>query len=350
MQPIQNLSYLVHFENSLDEFSKFLTSSKFSQVFILTDTNTSEYCLPILRNYIPDNISYDLIEIDAGEENKTIDFCIGIWRTLLDFGADRKALLINLGGGVVTDMGAFAASTYKRGIEFVQIPTTLLSQVDASVGGKTGVDITNVKNIVGTFAQPLAVYIDNQFIETLPDREIRSGFAEMIKHGLIFDKKHFFELKKVSYNSVPLEMVYYSVNIKNQVVTQDPTEKGLRKILNFGHTIGHAIESYFLETPEKRLLHGEAIAMGMMAEAYLSHKITGLPLSDLEEIVQYIKSIYPTAQLTDIKSLIPIMRNDKKNNTNKIGFALLSEIGKCEYDCFVDEDLINESLVWLNTI
>ncbi len=167
MQPIQNLSYLVYFQNSLEHLATFLLNKQYSQVFVLTDTNTTEYCLPTLREHIPENIRYDLIEIDAGEENKNIDFCIGIWKTLLDFGADRKALLINLGGGVVTDMGAFAASTYKRGIDFIQIPTTLLAQVDASVGGKTGIDLDTVKNIIGTFAQPQAVYIDTNFLKII---------------------------------------------------------------------------------------------------------------------------------------------------------------------------------------
>lgn len=350
MQAIKNLSYLVHFNNALEELSAFLDQSSYSQVFILSDTHTTEYCLPILQLHIPETVKYDLIEIDAGEENKTIDYCIGVWRTLLDFGADRKSLLINLGGGVVTDMGAFAASTYKRGIDFVHVPTTLLAQVDASVGGKTGVDIANFKNIVGTFSQPQSVYIDIQFLNTLPEREIRSGFAEMIKHGLIFDKSYFDKIKTTSYKDVTLEMVYQSVLIKNEVVTKDPIETGLRKILNFGHTIGHAVESSFLKNPETRLLHGEAIAIGMLAEAYLSNKIMKLPKAEFDQIVTYICGIYPLVSLNNISDLIAIMQNDKKNQSSKIGFALLNNIGKCEYDCYVDKSLIVESLEWVNTL
>jgi len=326
MQPIQNLSYLVYFQNSLEHLATFLLNKQYSQVFVLTDTNTTEYCLPTLREHIPENIRYDLIEIDAGEENKNIDFCIGIWKTLLDFGADRKALLINLGGGVVTDMGAFAASTYKRGIDFIQIPTTLLAQVDASVGGKTGID--------------------------LDTRQIRSGFAEIIKHGLIFDASYFQKVQKINWEAVPEELIYRSIQIKNEVVTQDPTEQGLRKILNFGHTIGHAIESYFLDKRDLTLLHGEAIALGMISEAYLSNKLTGLSIADLETIVNYISSIYPSQAVPQeaYKELVTYMKNDKKNNLTQISCSLLRTIGVCGYDSFVSEEDIIESLDFLITV
>src|SRR5690606_32174448 len=207
----------------------------------------------------------------AGEENKNIDFCIGIWKMLLDFGAERNSLLINLGGGVVTDMGGFAASTYKRGIDFVQIPTTLLSQVDASIGGKTGIDLDTVKNIIGTFTQPEAVYINVDFLNTLDKRQLVSGFAEMIKHDFIFDASYFEDLKGFSFDRPDEDLIYRSVGIKNEVVKQDPKESGLRKILNFGHTIGHAVETYSIDNDDNPLLHGEAIAVGMICEAYLSH-------------------------------------------------------------------------------
>ncbi len=352
MQPIQNLSYLVYFQNSLEHLATFLLNKQYSQVFVLTDTNTTEYCLPTLREHIPENIRYDLIEIDAGEENKNIDFCIGIWKTLLDFGADRKALLINLGGGVVTDMGAFAASTYKRGIDFIQIPTTLLAQVDASVGGKTGIDLDTVKNIIGTFAQPQAVYIDTNFLTTLDTRQIRSGFAEIIKHGLIFDASYFQKVQKINWEAVPEELIYRSIQIKNEVVTQDPTEQGLRKILNFGHTIGHAIESYFLDKRDLMLLHGEAVALGMISEAYLSNKLTGLSIADLETIVSYISSIYPIQAVPQeaYTELVTYMKNDKKNNLTQISCSLLRTIGVCGYDSFVSEEDIIESLNFLITV
>ncbi|MBD1433590.1 3-dehydroquinate synthase [Sphingobacterium sp. DN00404] len=344
---IASLGYTVFFENNLESLATFITSRNYSQILVLVDRNTNDHCLPILQSALSEITDYDIIEVDPGEENKNIDFCIGVWKTMLDFGADRKALMINLGGGVVTDMGGFAASTYKRGIDFIQIPTTLLSQVDASVGGKTGIDLDNVKNIIGTFTQPQAVFISGQFLDTLDERQMRSGFAEVIKHGLIYDKELFFRTKDVDLNSDGLDdIVFRSVEIKNDVITQDPTEKGLRKILNFGHTIGHAVEGYSLIHDADPLLHGEAIALGMICEAYIAHKINGLSTTDLSEIMaafdnrfvryDFSEEIYP--------ELIALMQNDKKNDGKKLGFALLAEIGKCDYDRYVKEELITESL------
>lgn len=185
MQTINSLGYNVYFDDSLKSLEAFIAERTYSQILVFVDRNTNDHCLPVLQAALPNLVDYDIIEVDPGEENKNIDFCIGVWKTMLDFGADRKALMINLGGGVVTDMGGFAASTYKRGIDFVQIPTTLLSQVDASVGGKTGIDLDNVKNIIGTFTQPQAVFISSAFLDTLDQRQLTSGFAEIIKHGLI---------------------------------------------------------------------------------------------------------------------------------------------------------------------
>ncbi|WP_312697916.1 3-dehydroquinate synthase [Sphingobacterium mizutaii] len=346
MKKINSLGYEVVFDDELDELQSFLIDHDYSQLLILVDRNTNDHCLPVIQAAIPDIVDYDIIEVDPGEENKNIDFCIGVWKTMLDFGADRKALMLNLGGGVVTDMGGFAASTYKRGIDFLNVPTTLLSQVDASVGGKTGIDLDNVKNIIGTFSQPKAVFISNKFLETLDDRQVLSGFAEVIKHGLIQDKDLFNRCKTVNLPVIPEGMVYDSVVIKNKVVVEDPTEKGLRKILNFGHTIGHAIEGYSLVTDVNPLLHGEAIAIGMICEAYLSHKINNLDIAELDEIVDYLLSIYPKYNLNSAvyPELLALMKNDKKNEGNKLGFALLRKIGDCDFNKYVEEDAIIESL------
>src|SRR5690606_5963691 len=263
------------------------------------------------------------------------------------FGADRKALMINLGGGVVTDMGGFAASTYKRGIDFIQIPTTLLSQVDASVGGKTGIDLDNVKNIIGTFTQPQAVFISGAFLSTLDERQMRSGFAEVIKHGLIYDKNLFAQTTTVNLETDNLdEIVFRSVEIKNDVITQDPKEQGLRKILNFGHTIGHAVEGYSLLNDKEPLLHGEAIALGMICEAYLAHRLNGLSIEDLAAVIQACDSRLDRYTISEdiYPELIALMQNDKKNEGRKLGFALLSEIGRCDYNIYVEEELIKESL------
>jgi 3-dehydroquinate synthase len=343
MHPIQSIGYPVHFENSLNEINSFITNGSYSKVFVLVDTNTEKHCLPLLQPHLPGE--YDIIEIDPGEENKNIDFCIGVWKMLLDFGAERNSLLINLGGGVITDMGGFAASTFKRGIDFVQVPTTLLSQVDASVGGKTGIDLDNVKNIIGTFTQPKAVFIDTGFLKTLDESQLVSGYAEMIKHGLIADKEYFKQLKAASPLAVDAASVYRSVEIKNEVVTNDPYEKGRRKTLNFGHTIGHAVETCSLTEKINPLLHGEAIAVGMICEAYLSKELNGLSGAELEEIIDAVRTIFPHSLITDNnEEILAAMKNDKKNENQRIGFALLKTIGECSYNNFAEESLIIESI------
>lgn len=346
MLPIQSNGYSVFFDTDLSGLKTLLAESNYTKIFFLTDINTSEHCLPVIRKYLPELDTYDIIEVDPGEENKNIDYCIGVWQNLLDFGADRNSLMINLGGGVITDLGGFAASTFKRGIDFVQIPTTLLSQVDASVGGKTGIDLGSVKNIVGTFAQPKAVFISTEFLQTLDQRQLVSGFAEVVKHGFIADKGYLDKLKGVSPENIPAEIIYHSIEIKNHVVTTDPFEKGLRKTLNFGHTIGHAVESYSLKNDKKPLLHGEAIAIGMICEGYLSHKYNSLSEAGLNELVDIIRRIFPDYKLSanTYPALIEFMKNDKKNTSGKIGFALLKQLGECDYNNYLEEDKIIEGL------
>ncbi|MCY4779006.1 3-dehydroquinate synthase [Sphingobacterium sp. UT-1RO-CII-1] len=348
MMYINSIGYKVFFEDALQSLQQFITEGNYSQVLILVDRNTNDHCLPVLQSALPDILDYDIIEVDPGEENKNIDFCIGVWNTMLDFGADRKSLMINLGGGVVTDMGGFAASTFKRGIDFIQIPTTLLAQVDASVGGKTGIDLGNVKNIIGTFNQPKAVFISSAFLETLDDRQTKSGYAEIIKHGLIYDKDLFFKVKNINESlSGSLDaLVFRSVEIKNEVITKDPHEQNLRKILNFGHTIGHAIEGYSMLHDAEPLLHGEAIGIGMICEGYLSYKLNNLTKDELQHIVDVFKELYPR-YIFDKKiyaDLIDLMRNDKKNESNKLGFVLLSKIGSCDYNKFISEEDVYASL------
>lgn len=352
MDPIQNANHFIYFESGLAPLKNILDQNKYSKIFVFADTNTAEHCLPIFRSLLDDLEDFDIIETDPGEENKNIDFCIGIWKTLLDFGADRKCLMINLGGGVITDMGGFVASTYKRGIDFINIPTTLLAQVDASVGGKTGIDIDNVKNMVGTFQLPQAVFIETIFLATLSKRELLSGFAEMIKHGLIADKAYYENLKTSNYQALSPEDIYRSVEIKNKIVTEDPLEKGLRKILNFGHTIGHAIESYALNNSKKPLTHGEAIAIGMICEAYLAAKYCNLTLSELEDISQYILSIYPKYNIKEksFDTLLGLMQSDKKNEDGQIMFSLLDTIGTCIFNCRVTTTDILNSLNYYNSL
>ncbi|MEJ5962870.1 3-dehydroquinate synthase [Pedobacter immunditicola] len=350
MGKLESAGTSIYFETRLSPLMEIIQQGKYSKIFVFTDGNTSEICLPVFREMLDDFSEFDLIETDPGEANKNIDFCIGIWKTLLDFDADRKCLMINLGGGVITDMGGFVASTYKRGIDFINIPTTLLSQVDASVGGKTGIDIDNVKNMVGTFTLPLAVFIESEFLKTLPERELLSGFAEMIKHGLIADKDYYHALKKSDYKQPDPAAVFRSVEIKNHVVTTDPLEQNLRKILNFGHTIGHAVESYALNHNPQPLTHGEAIAIGMICEAYLSHRNCNLTAEELEDISTYFNSIYPPYTIVpeSFDELLKLMQSDKKNEHGQILFSLLDSIGHCEYNCKVTEKDILDSLHYYN--
>ncbi len=352
MKPIQSADHSIYFESGLKPLLEIFEKQQYSKVFVFVDANTAEYCIPKFRALLDDLEDFDIIETDPGEENKNIDFCIGIWKTLLDFGADRKCLMINLGGGVITDMGGFIASTYKRGIDFINIPTTLLSQVDASVGGKTGIDIDNVKNMVGTFSLPQAVFIENEFLKTVPEREILSGFAEMIKHGLIVDAAYYQQLKDAKGVVTTPEAIYRSIEIKNEVVTEDPLEKGLRKILNFGHTIGHAVESYALTNSKKPLTHGEAIAIGMICEAYLSEKYCNLTKEELADITAYITSLYPsyTIEPKSFKTLISLMQSDKKNEGGFIMFSLLEKIGHCTFNCKVTDKDILESFNYYNSL
>ncbi len=347
METLSSNGHSVYFDDNFIELSSFLAQGNYSKIFFLADTNTEEKCLPLLTASLKNLPEYDIIEVDPGEENKNIDYCIGIWRMLLDFGADRNSLLINVGGGVVTDMGGFAASTYKRGIDFVQVPTTLLAQVDASVGGKTGIDMAGVKNIIGTFTQPKAVFICTDFLKTLDNRQIISGFAEVIKHGLIYDRAYFELLKEAGPLNISPELIHRSVEIKNEVVLADPLEHGLRKILNFGHTIGHAIESYSLLHDKKHaLLHGEALAIGMICEAYLSNRHNNLGSAELDRIVVYIREVFPGYKLSinSYPDLLELMQNDKKNNNENIGFSLLQQIGKCTFNHYLDVGQIKESL------
>ena len=319
-------------DESLDKLSVFLKKNNFSNIFILVDENSLKDCLPILVSRVQKLSSAEIVELESGEKNKTIEVCLNVWRALGELGADRHSLLINLGGGVITDIGGFIASTYKRGIAFVNIPTTLLAQIDAAIGGKTGVDLDGLKNEVGVFENPKEVFIFSSFLRTLPRREMLSGFAEALKHGLIAELSYWEKLKTiniaddVSWN----EVILTSIRIKSEIVQGDPFESGRRKALNFGHTIGHAMESYFLEAGEVTLLHGEAVVAGMICEAWLSNQLVGLAKNELDEIARTLLNIYGHIQLDSVADhrLIELMRRDKKNDSGVIYFTLLEAIGK----------------------
>jgi len=318
----------------------------YPKILVIVDENTERDCLPILKKKLK-GIELETILIPSGELHKNIQMCQNIWLQMMQHEANRNALVINLGGGVIGDMGGFCASTFKRGMDFIQIPTTLLSQVDASIGGKLGIDFQNIKNSIGLFGNPKAVFVNPTFLNTLPKREIRSGFAEVIKHALIVDFKQWKRLSRIT----DLDKVNWSkrivpsLNIKKKVVEADPFEKGWRKSLNFGHTIGHAIESMCLET-ENQLLHGEAIAIGMICESYLSHKVLGLKKRNLYKIANFILSIYGKVDISYLnrEALIKLMKQDKKNDANVINFTLLHKIGSAAVNQTTNEQLITESL------
>lgn len=332
-------------EKGYEALNKHLKENKYSNLFILVDTNTNEFCLPKLLPYLETNLTVEIVEFEAGEPNKNIETCVQIWNILTELGADRKSLIINLGGGVVTDLGGFVASTFKRGVNFIHVPTTLLSMVDASVGGKTGVDLGNLKNQIGVINVPQMVLIDTQYLATVPQNEMRSGLAEMLKHGLIYDKNYwenFLDLKSIDFADFD-ELIFRSVEIKNEIVMQDPTEKNIRKALNFGHTLGHAIESYFLENENKKsLLHGEAIAIGMILESFISLNKNLLSEQEYFQIKTTLKNIYNDVvfEENDIDSILELLIHDKKNEYGNIQFALIDGIGKIKINQSVENELI----------
>ncbi len=346
MQTIQANNYPIHFnEKGYQALNLHLKENKYSNVFIIVDTNTNEFCLPHFLPFLETELTIEIIEFENGEINKNIETCVQIWNVLTELGADRKSLVINLGGGVVTDLGGFVASTFKRGVDFIHIPTTLLSMVDASVGGKNGVDLGNLKNQIGVINTPIMVLIDTQYLETVPQNEMRSGLAEMLKHGLIYDKEYweqFLDLKAIDFADFD-ELIYRSVEIKNEIVTQDPTEKNIRKSLNFGHTLGHAIESYFLENENKTtLLHGEAIAVGMILESYISLKKDLINKEEYFQIKSSLKAIYDDILFdeNDIDPILELLIHDKKNEYGTIQFALIEGIGKIKINQSVENELI----------
>ena len=295
--------------------------STYNQLAILVDENTKKDCLPIFLKAT--NINAILIEIPPGEEYKNLEKCQFIWNALSSHNFDRNSLLINLGGGVICDMGGFAASTYKRGIDFIQIPTSLLAMVDASVGGKLGVDFAYFKNQIGIFNNPKAVLINPVFLNSLPKNQLLSGFAEVVKHALIADKYYWKEIKSTPIEKMNWEsIILQSIVIKNNIVTQDPLEKDERKKLNFGHTFGHAIESFYLKIGNP-ILHGEAISLGMILESNLSKSSK----EEKNEITSFISNTFSIPKKPPMGALLEWMKSDKKNRKEKINFTLLNGIG-----------------------
>lgn len=333
----------VYFQDpGYDALKNHLQEHDYSSIFVLTDSNTLDCCLPHFKSKLGNEFKYEVLAVTAGEEHKNIESCLALWRGLSVKGADRKSLLINLGGGVVTDLGGFVASVFKRGMDFIHVPTSLLAMVDAAVGGKTGVDLDTLKNQLGVIRHPKMVLVDTGFLDTLPQRHWNNGKAEMWKHGLIKDRTYWDAMKDAS----DLDgLIHRSVAIKAGVVNQDPEEGSLRKILNFGHTLGHGIESHFLSTAnDDGLLHGEAIVMGMIMEAYLAVQHAGLSPSELEEISTILLDHYPKTIIDQgqERAIIELLKHDKKNRKGTVKFVLLNSIGEATIDHTIpDQSLLD---------
>jgi 3-dehydroquinate synthase len=324
-------------------------NNSYSSLFILVDEHTKNKCLPFFLTKVSPKFDFKIITIPAGENHKNLETCITVWQQLNDLQADRKSVLINIGGGMLTDLGGFVAATYKRGIRFINVSTSLLGMVDASVGGKTGIDFNNLKNHIGLFANPEMVLIDSNFLKTLPKRELVSGMAEIIKYGLSYDASLWDSIKtnKDLNEDILKKWIYRSIEIKSEVVLKDPKEENLRKILNFGHTIGHAIESYFLDSSiKKTLTHGEAIAVGLITECYISSKLFQFPEKELSILKKYIITLFGKINFNqnDYYSILEFMKHDKKNSNGIVQFVLLENISVYKLNCEVDNSLIIEAL------
>ena len=341
-------SNIVFSQHIASELRKIVQMYPLGKVFLLTDQIAGSFCLPLIQP-IMDEFTIRFIAIPSGEVNKNIQSVGLVWDFLSKNGADRKSLLINIGGGMLTDLGGFAASTFKRGLDFVNIPTTLLAQVDASIGGKTGFNFNGLKNEIGVFMEPNSVIINTQFLKTIDHENFLSGYAEMLKHGLIKSREHWnelliFDIENINYDSLQ-EIITHSVAIKEWHVLNDLTEQNIRKALNFGHTIGHAFESYAMKTG-RPIFHGYAVVYGMIAELYLSLKQCGLGIAELDYISSWLISKYGKFKIqeNEFEALYQLMTHDKKNEGKRINFTLIPEIGKVEINVDCPKELIFDAL------
>jgi 3-dehydroquinate synthase len=332
----------LHITNEVNAtLNSIIEGGNYNKVVTLVDSNTRQLVLPLL----PGLSTSHVIEIAPGDANKNIDTLPDVWRKMGQYGATRHSVLVNLGGGSVTDLGGFAASTYKRGINFINVPTTLLAMVDAAIGGKTGIDFVGAKNQIGTFAEAEDVLVDPVFLSTLPRREILSGMAEMLKYGFVADA-NLSEINLENYQ----DYILRAGEIKREIVAKDPKEAGLRKILNFGHTLGHAIESHCLTT-DYPLLHGEAVALGMAGALWLSVKHCGLDEQVLKDYEKKLPLLLSEADLAlsdaDVEPIMDYLAYDKKNKGEKPQFVLLEAVGKPVWDAEIDVDTIEQSLEYV---
>lgn len=324
------------------DLAAFLAQKHYTKVALLTDENTHRLCYPHLEKQLPTHVVFT---VPAGEENKNLETCTRVWQQMTQLQLDRHAVLLVLGGGVLGDMGGFCAATYKRGIDFILVPTTLLAQADASIGGKLGIDFQHFKNHIGVFKQPALTLLHGGFLKTLPENELRSGFAEVLKHALISNWTLWNEIRNRKLANQDWEkLLRHSAEFKYSIIEQDPTEKGIRKILNAGHTIGHALESYLLEN-NRKVMHGEAVAAGLVAEAYLSYKKGLLREDSLHGIAAYIEQVFGTIGIKadELDAIAQYALQDKKNKGNEILTVLLKE-GSAGWDYAISLHDVKEAL------
>ena len=354
MATLKSHSAIIFSQQIEMELEKIFQSYHTRKIFLLTERTPEKFCLPLVSSIIG-RYSIPMLVIEGGEISKSIRTVEKVWQFLSENGADRKSLLVNMGGGMLTDLGGFAASCFKRGIEFINLPTTLLAQVDASLGGKTGINFNGLKNEIGVFNDPKTVIINTNFLKTIDDQNFKSGFAEMIKHGFIKDPEHLDQLRQFDFGQIDLKklelIIARSVSIKEWHVHNDPTEKGIRKALNFGHTAGHAFESFALHQNHP-ILHGYAVAYGMITELYLSSKISGLAKEQAQDAALWLKSIYGRFPISkdDYNSLYQLMTHDKKNEAGRINFTLLHSYGHAVINQDCSRALIEEALDFFRSI
>lgn len=344
------MSQQLHFTNCVGEaLDGIIAAERPASVLVVTDTGTSRLVLPVLRKQCASLAEAPEAAIAAGDDNKTLASVKQVWQALERQGATRHSMVVNLGGGVVTDLGGFAAATFKRGIRFVNCPTTLLGAVDAAVGGKTGVNFQGLKNEIGAFAPACHVVLSTCFFGTLPREEVASGYAEMLKHGLLDSKEYFaellaFDLRLCAADDM-LPLLERSVGVKRRIVEQDPFEHGVRRALNLGHTVGHALESLALER-QKPVPHGQAVAWGLVAESVLWHTMKSFPSATMHQLASFVRGHYPPPEITcdDYPKLLQLMAHDKKSRAGEINCTLLADCGKPVVDCAIEPERMTAAL------
>ncbi|WGH27618.1 MAG: 3-dehydroquinate synthase [Candidatus Shikimatogenerans bostrichidophilus] len=355
MLKYNNLDYIFFDKDFIKLYNFFKKKKNITNIVILLDNNIKKYCLKFLLKKVKLIKKSKIIRINSGENKKNIFICIKIFKIFNKLNVDKNSILINFGGGVITDLGGFIGSIFKRGLNFINIPTTLLSMVDASIGGKNGINFNNYKNEIGLINNPIMTLINTNFIKTLPKYEIFSGLGELLKYGLIYDKKYWNFLKKknfLNFNKIFWDnIIYKAILIKKKIVDKDPKELlGIRKILNFGHTIGHAIESFYLYK-KKKISHGKAISLGIICESWISKKINNLKKKEYIEICNIITKYFKIKKIIKKKNfnyLYKIIKKDKKNFNKNIYFSLLRKIGKCDFNKKVNKKLIYKSIKKMN--